>query len=84
MMYRGFSTAVCSECSGNPIPEVAQTGEVFLYENTPEVEKIGLAKAVFRALGFGRVKEPKPPATKSKEMSREKQRKPLFGPEDKE
>ena len=85
MMYRGFTTATCSECSGNGAPiEVEVTSDAMLYPESPEQEKIGLAKSVFRALGFGRRKEPRPKATKSREVAREKHRKPLFGPEEKD
>jgi len=82
-MYRGFSTVTCSECQGKPIPEPEKFEGGVLYDN-PAVEKVGLAKAVFRALGFGRPKPPKAPTTESQKVVREKKRKPLFGPEDKE
>lgn len=96
--YQGFSTAICSDCSGTSTEGVITGGitlpdgrviyqpqqftDAILYPDSPEMEKVGLARAVFRALGFGRPKEPKPEATESKKMAREKKRKPIFGPED--
>ena len=96
--YQGFSTAKCSDCAGTSTEGVQtgaiilpdgqvvyqpqQYTDALLYPESPEIEKLGLARAVFRALGFGRPKEPKPPATASKKMAREKRRKPIFGPED--
>src|ERR1035437_4545072 len=97
-MYQGFSTATCSDCAGvstenvitgatvlpdgRVIYEAEQRGDAILYTEKPEMEKVGLARAVFRALGFGRPKEPKPASVESKKVSREKKRKPIFGPED--
>lgn len=99
-MYQGFSTATCSDCYGVPTDKVVtgatvlpdgrvvyqaeQLGDAILYNEAPEMEKVGLARAVFRALGFGRPKEPKPPAVESRKIAREKKRKPIFGPEDQE
>jgi len=84
MMYRGFSTSLCSACGGNPIPEVQMAEDAVLYSEAPEKEKVGTARALFRALGFGRKKEPRPKAEKSKEVAKDKRRKPLFGPEESE
>ncbi len=97
-MYQGFSTAKCSDCSGvstenvitgatvlpdgRVIYQADQKADAILYTEAPEMEKVGLARAVFRALGFGRPKEPKPASTESKKVSKEKRRKPIFGPED--
>jgi hypothetical protein len=55
-----------------------------LYPEGGVVEKVGLARAVFRALGFGRPKEPKPPEVESRKVSRGKRRRPIFGAEEKE
>ena len=95
-MYQGFSTAKCSDCNGVSTDDVItgaftlpdgrvvyqaeHTADAILYTERPEMEKVGLARAVFRALGFGRPKQPKPEATESKKISREKKRKPIFGP----
>lgn len=98
MMYQGFSTVTCSDCKGIPTDGVVtgatilpdgqvvynaeQLADAILYPESPEIEKIGLARSVFRALGFGRPKEPLEPAKESKKVSRERRRKPIFGPED--
>jgi hypothetical protein len=98
-MYQGFSTAKCSDCAGVPtdgmitgaitlpdgrvVYQPAQTADALLYPDAPEMEKVGLARAIFRALGFGRAKEPQPEATESRKISREKRRKPIFGPDEK-
>jgi hypothetical protein len=85
MMYRGFTTSICTKCQGIEVPEVqAQRDEALLYTEEPEKEKMGLARSVFRALGFGRPKQPKAPSKKSRAVAKERQRKPLFGPEDEE
>ena len=97
-LYQGFSTAKCSDCAGVPTDDVMTGATILpdgrviyqpkaytdslLYPESPEVEKVGLARAVFRALGFGRPKEPKPPEVESRKVAREKRRKPIFGPED--
>lgn len=97
-MYQGFSTATCSDCSGvstadmitgavtlpdgRVIYQPAYADDALLYQESPEVEKIGLARAVFRALGFGRSKEPRPKSVESSKISKEKRRKPIFGPDD--
>jgi hypothetical protein len=94
--YQGFSTAICSDCAGTPTHDVISgaitlpdgrviyqpeyTADAMLYPDSPELEKIGLARAVFRALGFGRPKEPAPESTESRKIAKEKRRKPLFGP----
>jgi phage FluMu protein Com len=95
-MYQGFSTAKCSDCAGvstdavvtgaftlpdgRVVYEAEQNADAILYTERPEMEKVGLARAVFRALGFGKPKQPKPQATESTKISREKKRKPIFGP----
>jgi hypothetical protein len=97
-LYQGFSTAKCSDCAGTPTDDVITGATILpdgrviyqpkaytdslLYPEAPEVEKVGLARAVFRALGFGRPKEPKPDQVESMKVAREKRRKPIFGPED--
>jgi hypothetical protein len=58
------------------------TVDAVLYSEEPEKEKIGLARAVFRALGFRRKKVAPAPVQKSREVAKSKQRKPLFGPEE--
>lgn len=94
MMYAGFTTARCSDCAGistegmitgattlpdgRVIYQAEQLGDAILYPEQPEMEKVGLTRAIFRALGFGRPKEPKPAAVESKKISREKKRKPIF------
>ena len=99
-MYQGFSTATCSDCmgvstenvvtggvtlpDGRVIYQPEQRADAILYTEKPELEKVGLARAVFRALGFGRPKEPKPPEVESRKIAREKRRKPIFGPEEKD
>jgi len=97
-MYQGFSTAKCSDCAGistdgvitgattlpdgRVIYQAEQRGDAILYAEKPEMEKVGLARAVFRALGFGRPKEPKPASAESNKIAKEKKRKPIFGPVD--
>jgi hypothetical protein len=60
----------------------ARLTDAVLYKEEPEKEQIGLARAVFRAIGFLRKKIAPVKATKSRDMAKSKQRKPLFGPED--
>jgi hypothetical protein len=58
------------------------TVDAVLYSEEPQKEKMGLARAVFCALGFGRKKTVPAPVEKSREVSKSKRRKPLFGPEE--
>jgi len=55
-----------------------------LYPETPGKEKTGLLTGVFRALGFGRPKEPRAPAKQTRVIVQEKRRKPLFDKAEKE
>jgi len=99
-LYQGFSTALCLDCAGISTDDVVTGAvtlpdgrviyqpkayeDALLYPESPAIEKIGLARAVFRAFGFGRPKEPKPPEVESKKASRGKRRIPIFGSEEKE
>jgi hypothetical protein len=82
MISRGFSTAICLKCQGIEVPEPEVEQFEGVYGNDPAKEKVGKVQSLFRALGFRKKKPPKPPQEKSREMAKEKQRKPLFGPED--
>jgi len=96
MMHRGFTTATCIKCKGGQVPEFVispllniplegtQEPQDGMLYNDSSLEKIGLARSVFRALGFGRKKMPVPSSKRSKEVAQSKKRKPLFGPEDEE
>ena len=85
MNYMGFSTAICAKCQGvevpDQVPQEVQDASV-LYPEEPAKVKAGLRRTVFRALGFGRVKEKKAPAKRSRELSKEKKRTPIFDTKD--
>jgi hypothetical protein len=95
-LSHGFSTAKCSDCAGVPTDDMVTgaitlpdgrviyqadvQGVALLYPEKPAMEKQGLARAVFRALGFGRPKEPTPKSADSRAIAKERRRKPIFGP----
>ena len=92
MIYRGFLSSVCEECSTGRVSPYSNLPEPMdhapLYNTVeedadPEHERIGLVQYIFRAIGFGRAKSDAP-GPQSEATAKRKKRRGLFAEPDEE